>query len=140
MSIQIDFASLKSIRPHEYAVRFLFGGIVTVITGLIAIRFGPVIAGLFLAFPAIFPATATLIAKHEKQRKQQINSDGTSRGRSAAAIDAGGTSLGALALTTFALIVWHLLPHHSPLFVLPIAAITWMTISILLWKIQKRLP
>lgn len=55
MSISIDTSSLKEIRPHEYAVRFIFGGLVTLITGLIAQHFGPSIAGLFLAFPAIFP-------------------------------------------------------------------------------------
>jgi len=36
----------------------------TVIAGLIAFRFGPVVGGLFLAFPAIFPASATLIERH----------------------------------------------------------------------------
>jgi hypothetical protein len=30
---------------------------------------GPRVGGLFLAFPAIFPASATLVEKHEKQKK-----------------------------------------------------------------------
>ena len=33
-------------------------------------RYGPGVAGLFLAFPAIFPAGATLIEKHEKEKKR----------------------------------------------------------------------
>jgi hypothetical protein len=36
------------------------GGLVTVITGIVAKNWGPVIGGLFLAFPAIFPASATI--------------------------------------------------------------------------------
>ncbi len=75
MSISIDTSSLKETRPRDFALRFLFGGLVTLITGLIANRYGPVVAGLFLAFPAIFPATATLIEKHEKQHKQQAGLD-----------------------------------------------------------------
>ena len=34
-------------------------------------RWGPGIGGLFLAFPAIFPASATLVEKHEKQKKNR---------------------------------------------------------------------
>ena len=48
----------------------VLGGVMTVVAGLIAARFGPVIGGLFLAFPAIFPATATLIEKHVLERKE----------------------------------------------------------------------
>lgn len=43
MIADINFASLKSTRPHEYAIRFFFGGLVTAAAGLIAIRYGPVI-------------------------------------------------------------------------------------------------
>ena len=38
---------------------FFFGGLITAVAGVIAQRFGPIIGGLFLAFPAIFPASAT---------------------------------------------------------------------------------
>jgi hypothetical protein len=74
MRIELDVSALHRTRWSEYAVRFLFGGIVTAATGLIAKQFGPVVAGLFLAFPAIFPAGATLIEKHEKQKKQDAAS------------------------------------------------------------------
>ncbi len=137
MSIQIDLKSLKITKPHEYAIRFLFGGLVTACTGLIAKRFGPVVAGLFLAFPAIFPATATLIAKHEKQRKRQAGYDGTSRGRAAVAVDAAGTSLSALALIAFAIVVWRLLPSTSPVATLGLAALAWATVAVLLWHLRR---
>jgi Protein of unknown function (DUF3147) len=74
--IEINWSSLKDTKPHEYAVRFLFGGLATVVAGLIARRYGPCIGGLFLSFPAIFPASATLIESHEKNRKAAIGSDG----------------------------------------------------------------
>jgi MFS family permease len=114
------------------------GGLVTAATGLIAKKFGPVVAGLFLAFPAIFPASATLIAKHEKERKRKAGYDGTRRGRAAAAADALGTSLGCLALFAFALIVWRLLPTTSPWLVLLLAAIAWAGTAVLLWLLRRR--
>src|ERR1700745_2305240 len=74
--IEANWSSLKGTRPHEYAVRFLFGGLATVAAGLIASKFGPAIGGLFLAFPAIFPAGASLIESHERKRKGRIGSCG----------------------------------------------------------------
>jgi hypothetical protein len=139
MSVQANLASLKTTKPHEYAVRFVAGGLITAATGLIAKKFGPVVAGLFLAFPAIFPASVTLIAKHEKERKQKAGYDGTRRGRAAAAADATGTSLGCIALVAFAVIVWRLLPGTPPWLVLLLAAITWAGTAVLLWLLRRKL-
>jgi Protein of unknown function (DUF3147) len=138
MIVDVDFASLKSTKPHEYALRFLFGGIVTVTAGIIARRFGPGIGGLFLAFPAIFPASATLIENHEKQSKQEAGYDGTLRGRTAAGLDAAGTFLGALALVLFAFVIYRLLPSQDPLLTLAAASLAWLALSVLLWFLAKR--
>jgi MFS family permease len=138
MSITANFDSLKATKPHEYAIRFVAGGLITAATGLIARHYGPVVAGLFLAFPAIFPASATLIAKHEKERKRKAGYNGTRRGRAAAAADAAGTSLGCLALLAFAAIVWRLLPTNHPWLVLPLAAITWAATAVLLWHLHRK--
>src|SRR5258708_39932185 len=81
MKVHADFSALRRTKWYEYAIRFLFGGIVTAITGMIAKKFGPQVGGLFLAFPAIFPATATLLEKHEKQKKERKGLNGTKRGR-----------------------------------------------------------
>ena len=70
---------------YEYALRFLFGGATTVVTGVPASRYGPVFGGLFLAFPAIFPASATLVEKHEREKKQRAGIAKTIRGREVAA-------------------------------------------------------
>jgi hypothetical protein len=68
MIIQLNLSALRKTRWYEYAIRFVLGGAMTVIAGLIAARFGSVVGGLFLAFPAIFPASATLIEKHVRER------------------------------------------------------------------------
>jgi hypothetical protein len=138
MIVDINLASLKTTRPHEYAIRFFFGGLVTAAAGFIAMRYGPVMGGLFLAFPAIFPASATLIESHEKQAKQKAGHDGTNRGRIAAGIDATGTFLGALALLVFAFVLYRFLPSHNATLTLAAASLTWLILSILLWLLVKR--
>jgi hypothetical protein len=59
MIAQARWSAIKGIKPHEWAVRFFFGGAICVLAGLISKKFGPEIGGLFLAFPAIFPAGAS---------------------------------------------------------------------------------
>jgi Protein of unknown function (DUF3147) len=137
MRIKINFAAAKETKPHEYAIRFLFGGLITVATGLIAKKFGPTVGGLFLAFPAIFPATATLVATHEKEEKRRAHLNGTPRGRDAAAIEARGTALGTLGLLAFAAIVWRALPTHYAPAVLIAAAAAWFAASVLFWRVRE---
>jgi Protein of unknown function (DUF3147) len=66
MIVQLNPSALRETHWYEYLIRFALGGAVTVVAGLIAARFGPVVGGLFLAFPAIFPASATLIEKERE--------------------------------------------------------------------------
>ena len=84
------FPSTSARWPKQKLVRFAFGGAITVIAGILVKRFGPVFGGLLLAFPAIFPASATPIAKHETEKKQKAGIATSSRGRQAAALDAAG--------------------------------------------------
>ena len=98
MMVQAKFGALKGIKPHEFALRFVFGGLVCVVAGLIAKSFGPGIGGLFLAFPAIFPAGASLVESHEKMHKARAGFDGTRRGRAVASIDAAGAAIGCIGL------------------------------------------
>ena len=79
---------MKNTKGYEYALRFVLGGLATVFTGLIASFYGPVTGGLFLAFPAIFCASITLVERHERQRKQKMGLGGTRRGQEAAAQEA----------------------------------------------------
>lgn len=138
MHIEVDPSALRRTKWHQYAVRFFFGGLITAIAGVIAKKYGAEVGGLFLAFPAIFPASATLIEKHEEERKQEHGLDGTERGREAASIDAAGAAMGSIGLFIFALLVWRLLPAHRSWLVLTGATLAWLAISILVWKIRRR--
>jgi len=140
MVVIVDFRleSLKEIKPHEYGVRFVFGGLCTVFAGLIAKYFGPAVGGLFLAFPAIFPAAICLIESHEKEHKFKIGNNGTTRGRMAASIDSAGSALGCIGLAGFALTVYKLLPGYNACFVIALATVVWLLLVIGLWGLRKR--
>jgi hypothetical protein len=138
MRVEADFASLKQTNFREHIVRFVLGGAVTVAAGLIARRWGPVIGGLFLAFPAIFPAGATLIEQHEVKRKREIGRDGRRRGREAAALDALGASFGAVGLAAFAVVLWLFLPGHSSWSALALSLAAWAGVSGALWILRKQ--
>ena len=127
MRIQVDLSVLGETKWYQYAVRFLFGGLITGLAGMIASRFGPVVGGLFLAFPAIFPASATLIdiEKHKKQKKEKKGLQGAQRGREAASMDAAGAAMGSIGLLLFALNCLALIPNHRGWAVLKIATLGW---------------
>jgi Protein of unknown function (DUF3147) len=138
MKIKVDPSVIGRTRWYEYAIRFLFGGLITAVAGIIAKKFGPGVGGLFLAFPAIFPASATLIEKHERQRKEEKGLRGTRRGKEAASVDAAGSAMGSVGLLVFALIVWRFAPHYSTWLVLMSATLAWLTLSVIIWHIRKR--
>jgi hypothetical protein len=139
MSVHFELSALAKTKWYEYAVRFLFGGAITVITGLLAKRYGPVFGGLFLAFPAIFPASATLVEKHERENTQKAGISKTIRGRQAAALDARGAAMGSLGLACFAVVVWKLAPVWNSGLTLLAATVMWLALSILIWRFRKYL-
>ena len=139
MKIKANTSTLKQTRWYEYAVRFLMGGAITAIAGLIAKKFGPTVGGLFLAFPAIFPATATLVEKHERQKKEKHGLQGQCRGRLAAALDAAGATMGSIALIIFAVLVWKFLPGHRTWLALLTGTILWLGVALIIWRIREEL-
>jgi Protein of unknown function (DUF3147) len=138
MRIQIQPSALKETTWYEYAIRFLFGGLITCMAGLIATKFGPALGGLFLAFPAIFPASATLIEKHERQKKQKQGLNGREGARKAAAIDACGSTVGSIGLIFFGGIVWIYFPRFNVFLVLVLATVAWFVASASCWALRKR--
>jgi hypothetical protein len=136
MNVTVDLSALGKTKWYEYAVRFVFGGIVTVLAGLIAKKFGPGVGGLFLAFPAIFPASATLIEKHEKQKKERAGMSGIQRARNAAGVDAAGAAIGTIGLLCFAVLVWELITTYQTWIVLTAATFAWLTVSVLIWHLR----
>jgi hypothetical protein len=137
MMVQCRFSAIKGIQPHEWSVRFLFGGAVCVLAGFIAKKFGPEAGGLFLAFPAIFPAGASLVEAHERKHKQRAGFDGTRRGRTVASIDALGSAVGCFGLTGFAAMCWFLLPRLPVAPVFALATLAWLILSVLIWWLRK---
>lgn len=137
MRVSFNPSALRRTQLHEYAMRFLFGGLITVAAGLIAKEFGPVVGGLFLAFPAIFPASATLVDKHERQKKMRAGIKDTQRGRRAAGLDAFGAAQATIGLAVFAIVVWYALPRHSPELILAISTAVWFVVSVTIWYVQK---
>lgn len=138
MTIKVDPSGLKQTKWHEYLLRFIAGGLTSLVAGMIAQKWGPGIGGLFLAFPAIFPASATLIEKHERQRKQNKGLHGEERGTDAAAIDALGTAIGSVGLIGFAAICWWLIPNNAAPVALGVATFIWLLVSFTIWAIRQQ--
>ncbi|HUS33212.1 MAG TPA: hypothetical protein VMZ53_32140 [Kofleriaceae bacterium] len=113
---------LRGTKLWEYAVRFVFGGAITVVTGLIANIWGPLVAGLFLAFPAILPASMTLVKQHD--------------GRRAALEDARGARLGSVGLAAFSATVAVCAGGLPAWAVLLAAAAMWALVDIGLWFLR----
>src|SRR6202000_2746624 len=137
MVIKFQLSALRRTRWYEIVLRFLFGGLATVATGMIAKSYGPVIGGLFLAFPAIFPATATLVEKHVMQKKRKAHIDGVNRSRSAVALEARGTKMGGVGLVVFGLLLWRFLVDRPAWLVLLAASLAWLITSIVLWGLRR---
>jgi hypothetical protein len=139
MIITINPSALRQTTAFEYAIRFVFGGLVTGMAGVVAAIWGPVIGGLFLAFPAIFPASATLVEKHEDQRKEQHGLSGQRRGRKSAGSGAAGAVMGSIGLLAFGATIWALAPRLQPWVVLVGAVPIWFGVAALTWMFRKKL-
>jgi hypothetical protein len=138
MVVRFNWQALKQSRWYEYVLRFGLGGLATALAGLVAHYFGPEAGGLFLAFPAIFGASATLIEKHERERKEKLGLAGHRRGTDAAALDATGAGLGSIGLAAFGLSAWMLAPRW-PIGALALGSAAWLLVSVSLWRLRREL-
>ena len=136
MIVHAKLSALKQGHWYEYLVRFALGGLATVVAGLVADTWGPAAGGLILAFPAIFCASATLIEKHERERKEKRGLQGKERGKDAAALDATGAGLGSVALAVFGAVMWYLATATAP-GSLALATIAWFILAVLLWRVRR---
>jgi uncharacterized membrane protein (GlpM family) len=136
MHIRFDVRAVRATKWYELLIRFLFGGAITLIAGLLAKHYGPVFGGLFLAFPAIFPATATLVEKHERQKAKK--GPRKLRARLAAALCARGTELGSGGLICFAIAIWKISPRLNFAATLFVALAVWLVVSFAAWRLEKK--
>ncbi|QDP24622.1 DUF3147 family protein [Bradyrhizobium cosmicum] len=138
MLVNLSSSSFKRTRWYEYGVRFLLGGLATVAAGLAGARFGVSIGGLFLALPAIFCASATLIESHERRAKEKAGLSGRRRGQQAAALDAAGAGLGGIGLAAFAAAFYVAAPA-SIVGAFLAAILAWIVVSVAAWRLRRAL-
>ncbi len=117
---EFHLEGLKKAKWHEHVVRFAFGGTITVIAGVVAHAYGPVIGGALLAFPAILPAGLTLAMKHD--------------GRDAAIDEAKGATLATMGLVAFAATIMAIRICPFPL-TIALAVTAWAIVSGGLWLV-----
>lgn len=138
MLVKLSTSALRQTRWYEYGVRFLLGGLATVFAGVMSARFGVAIGGLFLALPAIFCASATLIESHERRTKEKAGLSGRRRGQQAAALDAAGAGLGSLGLAAFAA-TFYALVAASVIRAFAAAILAWAAVSVSAWWVRRKL-
>jgi hypothetical protein len=114
--IGVDHGGLGNVKIRDLLLRFAFGAGISVGAGVLALVVNPVVAGMFLAFPAILPATITLIEKREDTAE--------------AVMDVQGAAIGACALLPFAAVAGFLLRRTGALLSLTAALIAWILVSL----------
>ncbi|TFV79633.1 hypothetical protein E4K64_02935 [Bradyrhizobium frederickii] len=138
MLVKLSSSALKQTRWYEYGVRFLLGGLATVVTGVVSSRFGVSVGGLFLALPAIFCASATLIESHERRAKEKAGLSGGRRGQQAAALDAAGAGLGSIGLAAFAA-VFYVVVSTTAIGAFVAAILVWAAVAVSAWWLRRKL-
>ena len=107
----------------DYAVRFAFGAAIALIAGLLGMWFGPKFGGVFLGFPAILPASLTLIQKKD--------------GKEQAAIDSEGAVLGAVGFVAFAIVVALAVVRLGVVPTVIVALIVWTAVAVALYAVAR---
>jgi len=120
--VGFDWSKLSKARPGEIGIRFVFGASVALVAAVVAHFFGAKAGGLFLAFPAVLPATLTLIEQKE--------------GTTKAWADASGGALGAVGLAAFALTASQLM-RWNPVAALLLALLAWAVVSVGLYSVFR---
>jgi hypothetical protein len=111
----LDVSKLRACKPRDMAVRFAFGAAVSILAGVITLVAGNRVGGLFLGFPAILPASLTLIDRKD--------------GRGDAETDAAGATFGAIGLVGFAVLVANLLMRVGVSVAGLVAMAGWLAIA-----------
>lgn len=117
----LTLGKLRRIRLRDYAVRFALGATISVVAAVVGKVIGVRFGGTLLAFPAILPASLTLIQEEE----------GTSR----AARDAIGAILGAVGLVIFGMVGEATFGRLKPALALALATLGWLVTAFLLYSL-----
>jgi hypothetical protein len=123
---------LRDIKVTELALRFAFGASASILASVAGLVFSPVVGGMFLAFPAILPATLTLLEKKDDTE--------------AAVHDVRGALLGSFGMIAFACVAAAAFTRWPAGIVLFGAAAAWLAVSMTLylavaaWRREHRAP
>jgi Protein of unknown function (DUF3147) len=107
---------LSQVKPRDLAIRFVAGGLTSVVSGAVTLVFGARVGGLFLAFPAILAASLTLIEEDEDA--------------SQAREDARGAVVGGFAMAAFAAVAALSLTGLGGALALALAAAAWAGLAV----------
>jgi hypothetical protein len=119
----IHSGGLHDLPVGDLLIRFGFGAAISAIAGIVSVVAGSEPGGILLAFPAILPATLTLIEKEETERQAED-------------LDVGSI-LGAAALAAFAMVVWQYIGSGSAPVVLVSATAAWLAAAVLLYLVLR---
>jgi hypothetical protein len=114
-----DLAKLRTVKLTELLIRFAFGAAISIVAGLISLAFNHFVGGMFLAFPAILPASLTLLEKKE--------------GNAQATSDLQGAVLGAIALGGFAVVAGFGLRRAGAPLALLAALAAWTALAVAIY-------
>jgi len=112
---------IKEARFRDFAIRFAFGGAISVIAALIGAVYNESIGGIFTAFPAILVASLTLIDKQED--------------REHASYDAVGAALGAVGFIACAFFISRTLEQWPVAASLGMGLLIWLVVSVGLYTL-----
>ncbi len=120
---QVTPSDIAEHGVKDYVVRFAFGAAIALVAGLLGMWLGPKFGGVFLGFPAILPASLTLIQKKD--------------GKEQAAIDSEGAVLGAVGFVGFAIAVALLVVRVGVVPTVIVALIVWTAIAVALYALAR---
>jgi hypothetical protein len=112
---------IKEARFRDFAIRFAFGGTISVIAALIGTVSDESIGGIFTAFPAILMASLTLIAKQEDPEH--------------ASYDSVGAALGAVGFVACAFFISRTLEKWPVATSLGVGLLIWLVVSVGLYTL-----
>src|SRR5437588_116002 len=111
-----DPGKVRDVKSSDLAIRFGFGAAISIVAALLTAGFGPYVGGMFLAFPAILPATLTLLEQKH--------------GTEDALHDVRGAVLGSLGLVAFALTAAITFGRKPIGVALALASAAWVAVSV----------
>ncbi len=112
---------VKGVNTKDLVIRFVAGGLTSIVSGALTLAFGARVGGIMLGFPAILAASLTLIQEEQD----------TAHARE----DARGAIAGGCAMAVFALVAALALGHLNAAVALVIAAGAWALTALGLYLI-----